>query len=256
MQTFYVFILRYDVVIYFICAFGLFWYISQFVRGQQILRRAMFNLEWETGSRIRNTAFVFIVIFTGVATFSYYVNQQIAPTLPPDLLKPPTPTIDIFATRLSSPTPLSTVPPSATAPLVATITLPGQNLPPGVSPLPGTAAVQETLATPTPFVGCNVTLNISDPREGSVVNGLITLFGTVNTENFAYYTLEANGPQTSGQWASLLGREVDQVVENAQLGAINLSEWSSGPYLIRLTAVDRNNNLTGHCVIQITLDNN
>ncbi|MCZ7667044.1 MAG: hypothetical protein M5U34_07395 [Chloroflexi bacterium] len=39
------------------------------------------------------------------------------------------------------------------------------------------------------------------------------------------------------------------------MGNVNLSEWGNGPYLIRLTTIDRNGFITGHCVIQVTLDN-
>lgn len=260
MQRIYVLILQYDVVIYIICAFGLFWYISEFLRARQILQRAMFNLEWETGTQIRNTAVIFILFFGLAASGVYYVNREIAPTLPEELFKPPTPTVDIFATRLASPTPLDAPLATATLPPVATITLPGQsNLPPGVSD--GTPILDESgtpippEATPTSFIGCNVVLNISDPRNGSVVTGSITFFGTADTENFGYYTLEANGPETNGQWATLLGRNINQTVQDALLGTVNLSQWQSGPYLIRLTAVDQNSNETGQCIIQITLDN-
>jgi hypothetical protein len=109
--------------------------------------------------------------------------------------------------------------------------------------------------TPTPFVGCTPTLNIIDPADGAAVSGPISFFGTADTANFGYYTLEANGPETDGQWSSLLGRTIDQRVNESFLGSANLSDWAPGPYLIRLTAVDNDGNETGLCVIQVTLQN-
>jgi hypothetical protein len=226
-----------------------------------MLRRAMFGLEKERGRAICNTAVVSVVTFTAVISLVYYVNTQIAPTLPADLLKPPTPTPDIFATPLSSPTPLGTanaVPATATLGLVPTVTLPGQN-----NPVPldnnsesannGTAVPDIPIIT-TPTISCIPQLNITTPRDGSAVSGLVTFTGTANTEFFQLYRLEANGPGTNGQWATLLGEDTNQPVIEGFLGQANLGNWSNGPYLVRLTAVDILNNVTNICVIQVTLN--
>ncbi len=257
MERLYLFVIRNDVWIYILCAFGLFWYISELWRAQQSLRRAIFGLERERGTRMRNNAAVFIIVLVAIAGGVFYVNNTIAPTLPPELLSPPTPTPDIFSTPLSSPTPLYTaVPPTPTGELAPTVTLPSQlGLPEeeAVTLEPTETAVPD--ATATPFIGCRVNLNIIEPGEGSVVNGMITFTGTADTPDFGYYTLEANGPQTNGQWASLLGRTIDQPVNNSFLGNADLSEWASGPYLIRLTAVNQQGSTTGSCVIQVTMNN-
>ncbi|MBK8986061.1 MAG: hypothetical protein IPM39_08265 [Chloroflexi bacterium] len=262
MERVYVFILRNDVWIYILVVLGLFWYGSQYLQARRKLQQAMFGLERERGSQMRNTAIFFLLFFFGLGGIVYYVNTSIAPTLPASLLKPPTPTPNIFATPLSSPTPLGTAeirPPEPTPALVPTITLASQ---------PGGLTVSEAEATarpnapptpsgptPTPFVDCTVNLNIREPANGSVVSGLINFTGTAATPNFGFYKLEANGPETAGSWASLLGRTVDRPVRDGFLGNVNLSEWSGGPYLLRLTAVDINGSETGQCVIQVTLDN-
>lgn len=257
MERLYLFIIRNDVWIYILCAFGLFWYGTEFWRAQKILRRAVFGLERETGTRMRNSAAIFLILLGAIAGGVFYVNNNIAPTLPPELLRPPTPTPDIFSTPLSSPTPLYTaVPPTPTGVLAPTVTLPGVLILPGeeeATPEPTETTVPE--ATATPFIGCRVNLNIIEPGEGSVVRGMVTFSGTANTPDFGYYTLEANGPQTNGQWASLLGRTIDQPVNNSFLGNADLGEWASGPYLIRLTAVNQQGSTTGSCVIQVTLSN-
>ena len=268
MNTLYVFLIRNDVWIYIVCAFGLVWYVNQLLQARGILRRAMFGLEREQGRAIRNSALVFILVFSAVISAVYYVNAQIAPDLPAEILKPPTATPDIFMTRLSSPTPLGTPgAPLATAtlPFVPTVTLPGQNNSIIIEQdINGTLVITTrepeatsvpVITTPaTPTIACTPQLNISEPRDGSVVSGLITFSGTADTENFQFYRLEANGPETNGQWSSLLGRTVDQTVNESVLGQANLQNWSSGPYLVRLTAVDSNNNESDICVIQVTLN--
>lgn len=265
MERFYVFILRNDVWIYIICALGLFWYISELLRARRLLRRAMFGLEQERGRQMRNTAVLFILIFGALSGFVYYVNAQIAPQLPAEILRPPTPTPDIFRTPLASPTPLTTRVPSPTPPLVPTITLaaqPGEAppAPPGDAP-PAAAGTPEALETPTPgptptpAIGCTLDLRIDEPRDGSTVSGSITFIGTADTANFGGYQMEINGPQTDGQWSSLLGRTITQPVRETILGSANLGEWQSGPYLIRLVAVDAEQNPIAICVTQVTLNN-
>jgi hypothetical protein len=267
MNTLYVFLIRNDVWIYIVCTFGLVWYVNQLLQARGILRRAMFGLEKEQGRAIRNSAIIFILVFSAVISAVYYVNAQIAPELPAEILRPPTSTPDIFSTRLSSPTPLGTpAGPLATAtlPFVPTVTLPGQDNSIIVEEnIEGTLVIttREPEGTsvpiittpPTPTVACTPQLNISEPRDGAAASGLITFNGTADTDNFQFYTLEANGPETNGQWSSLLGRTVNEPVNEDFLGQANLQNWASGPYLVRLTAVDTNDNETGICVIQITL---
>lgn len=260
MDQFYVFILRNDVWIYIVSALGLFWYINELIRAQRQLNVAIFNLERETNSQIRNTALAMIAIFLAIVGAVYYVNSQIAPTISPTLLQPATATPDIFRTPLASPTPLLTRQPTVTPPLVPTITLAGNPDEPApnsadieATPEETATAVGTPLPPPTPSVGCTIQLNISEPRNGSVASGTIMFNGTAVFDDFGYYTLEANGPQTGGQWASLLGRNVTQPVEDGFLGSVNLSQWEPGPYLIRLSAADQTENIIAQCVIQVTL---
>jgi hypothetical protein len=258
MDRVFVFLIRNDVWIYIVCSLGLFWYTSEFIRAQRNLRSAVFGLERERGLRKRNNALVFMGLFASIIGAVLFVNQRIEPTLPRELLKPPTPTPDVRNTPLSPPTPLgtpATARPIVTPDLAPTVTLAGQ---PGVvEPENETDELPTATATlyvpPTPFVDCTADLNISDPREGAAVSANITFFGTADTENFGSYTLETNGPQTNGQWASLLGREVDTPVREGFLGNVNLANWSPGPYLVRLTSMDTEGNITGSCVIQVTL---
>jgi hypothetical protein len=263
MDSIYVFLIRNDVWIYILCAFGLFWYFSELIRARGMLRRAMFNLERETGRRIRNSALFFIVLLLSIIGGVYYVNNYIAPTLPATLLRAPTPTPDPLSSPVTRPTPQplpgeadELQPPPDIAP---TVTLPSVSSPAEPGPDPETGDVPPTPApdepTPTPFVGCTLQLRIDDPLDGAVIDAPITFFGTANTAAFGYYELEANGPETAGAWANLLGRRIDQPVVDGFLGNVDLRGWQSGPYLIRLATYDNIGAQTGVCVIQVTLAN-
>jgi hypothetical protein len=190
-----------------------------------------------------------------------YINYQIIPTLPTSLFISPTATPDIFRTSPPTLGPRDTVVPSPPPPLVPTITLPGNSQvttpPPGTDPAASTASevTSTPFILPTPVIDCNVLLNFSQPRNGTVAAGSIIFNGTANLNDFGSYNLEANGPQTNGQWASLLGREIDQPVLDGYLGEVNLSQWENGPYLIRLSGVNADQSEIQQCVIQITLEN-
>lgn len=266
MERIFIFILRNDIWIYILCAFGIIYFTSQFLQSRKILRQAMFGLEREKGARIQTTAVFFLFFFSILAASVFYINNTIAPTIPDSAWKPPTPTPNIFATPLASPTALGTAEiraPEPTPELVPTITLasdaansaaPSEDTPvTDLTPIPDTPTPGGP--TPTPFVDCTVSLNISEPANGSVVSEVINFTGTADTPNFAYYRLEANGPETDGVWASLLGRDMDQPARDSFMGNVNLSQWGNGPYLVRLTTVDGNGFVTGQCVIQVTLDN-
>ncbi len=268
MERFFIYILRNDVWIVILCSLGLIWFASQYFQARKILQRAMFGLEREKGQRIQTTAVFFLLLFGGIMVFVFYVNNTIAPTIPDSAWKPPTPTPNIFATPLSPPTPIGTTElqlPEPTPELVPTITLAAEasnSLPPSETenePVTNLTSVPDTPTpsgpTPTPFVDCTVDLNINEPANGSVVAEVINFSGTADTPNLAYYRLEANGPETNGVWASLLGRNIEQPVRDGFMGNVNLSQWGNGPYLIRLTAVNGSDFTIGQCVIQVTLDN-
>ena len=79
MDRIYLFLIRNDVWIYIVSALGFVWYLTELVRAQSALRRAMFNLERETATRVRNHALSFILFFAATAGSVYYVNVSIFP---------------------------------------------------------------------------------------------------------------------------------------------------------------------------------
>lgn len=262
MDRIYLFLIRNDVWIYIVSILGLFWYLTEFVRAARTLRRAMFNLERETATAARNHALGFIVFFSVVIGLVFYVNRNIAPNLPEQLMIPATATPDIFATPLSPPTPIGTAVAEGlpdTGPILApTVTLPAL---PGVDaavPITDTTSTDDAAipeASPTPFDACIPELMITEPLNGSVVFQRVVIRGTANTGELHQYQIELNGPQTVGSWAPISQEPANQPIVNGDLGQADLSQWQVGPYQVRMRAIDASGVDLGQCTIQITLDN-
>ncbi|MFW5941196.1 MAG: hypothetical protein ACOC8X_00605 [Chloroflexota bacterium] len=264
MDEIYVFLIRNDVWIYILCALGLLWFFSELVRSLGALRRAMFRLERETALRTRNSALFFITLLSSVIIVVAYVNIQIRPTLPAEMLRPPTPTPEPNLAPASTATEeVTSVAPSPTSPIPATVTLPGDS-----STVTGTITntvpltvedniTGETQAEPPGSVaGCSEDVAITDPLNDGTVRGTLTVYGSANSEEFGEYELDIRGPQTNDRWAPLLNRAVTEPIDDGILaGNLNLSEWSSGPYQLRLTVTDTEGNVTHQCAITIRLDN-
>ncbi|MBP8948358.1 MAG: hypothetical protein KBG73_05910 [Candidatus Promineofilum sp.] len=255
MDRIYLFLIHNRVWIYILSAFGLVWYIGELIRAQRALGRAMFNLERETATRLRNHALSFVLFFVTVVGVVYYVNRFVAPDLPEEVLSPLTPTPDIFATPLASPTPLTT--PLADGAIAAppvlapTATVFGAV----VAPITDTLPADDIAAAPTPFAGCIPLLTITEPLNGAVVFQRARFRGTANTGDLHRYVVELNGPGTDGTWLPLTDEPVSQPVVEGELGEIDMSQWASGPYLARLRALDTVGQELGVCTIQVTLDN-
>jgi hypothetical protein len=263
MEPFYVFLIRNDVWIYILSALGLLWFGAELWRTAGASRRAMFGLERETALRARNRALLIVVVLLVIILGVTYVKQQIAPTLAPTLLRAPTPTPDPLAL------PAVPLPGTETAPLQAsptspvaapTVTLSGGEvvITPAPEPTGATPPTAEAAATlPAGVASCAPSASIIEPRTGAQVRGILNVFGNADTADFGSYELEISGPQTNGRWASLLGRRITQTVREGFLGGnINLTQWESGPYLVRLTVADVQGNVTHQCAVDINLVNN
>jgi len=267
MESIYVFLIRNDVWIYILCGLGFIWYFSQLVRSRGMLRRSMFGLEIERGRRVMRRSLLLVVLFIAIAGAVTYVNLSIAPTLPSELLKPPTPTPNIFVTPLSSPTP-SGGPATPTIFLVPTVTLASQgppaplDTPPAGSPTataqPGSGELEPTSeSTPQPGEpagNCPPGINITSPPTGAIVSAGVTFFGNAYADTFAYFALEASGPQTGGAWISLPVTDAGQQVFDNILGSIDLSTWLSGAHNFRLSVYDSDDSVVGQCEIQLSLE--
>jgi hypothetical protein len=258
MEQFYLFIIRNDIWIYFLCGLALTWYGFQFIQARSLLRRAMFGLEQERGRQSQRSSLIMIVILLAVIGGVTYVNIEVLPTLPPDLLYPPTPTPNPFATPFLPGSGFGTAEPEETPTLAIapTVTLRGQSSNPIFEDIDITGVPTNTpLPTLPPLAeACNSNADITSPPTGIIATGPVTFFGTATTGDFSSYDLLAIGPQTDGEWISLLVSPGTEPILDGILGRFNFSNWASGDYNIRLIVKDRTGQEVEECGIGITLD--
>lgn len=270
LNSIYVFLIEWDIPIYFIAAIGLIVAAVQFVRSRSLSRRAMFTLEREEAQTLRSNALILFVVFGLALGIVLYVNLQVAPTLPAELLDPPTPTPNIFATPLSSPTPLQSDAetegrPRVTPDLVPTVTLPAGLQVPAPQPTvplidtPAPPESNQAVAPPLGSIpeggGCTPAINIQQPTDGTAIFGTVEFFGSATAADFGFYLLEIRGEATGNEWVNILGTDIVSAVENGPLGSANLDTLPNGSYEARLVVLDAAGQAVGQCQISVVLDN-
>lgn len=261
----YVFLIEWDIPIYFVATIGILVNIGRLWLSQRQLRRSMFNVEREQGQRLRWSSLTGILFFGLVFGTVAYVNIEVAPTLPADLLQRATPAPNAFATPLSSPTPVvadpdAVVRPRVTPNLAATATLPGGlAATPGGTPLPTNTRPPSVPVTGEVFIpeggGCTPGANISFPRQNMTVFGIVTFSGTASGDAFGAYEIEMRGPGTGNEWVDVIGGRSFVPVSNDVLGSVDLGVLENGSYNVRLTIVDTLGGLTARCTISIEVNN-
>lgn len=254
MERVYVFLIRNDVWIYIICGLGSIWYLSEFWRSRRMLRSAVFGLEKERGQWLQRRSLIFIIFFFSIISLVIYVNSNIAPSLPAELLKPPTPTPNIFSTPLSSPTSANPVQ-TPTIAIAPTVTLQDQDVPANAAITDETESPEPAIdETPTIIIaGCSADVNIVEPANRFPVSGEVFFYGSADGDRFESFLLEARGPQTGGAWLSITTEEGREPVNDGQLGTANLSNWLPGLYTVRLTVLAAERLVTGRCEVEILL---
>jgi hypothetical protein len=251
MDRIYVFLIRNDIWIYFLSAIGLVWYLTEYWRSRRILRSAIFGLEKEKGGRIRQRAITLVILFLGIIALVTYVNLSIAPTLPIELLKPPTPTPNIFSTPLSVP-PSAATQGTVTLEVAPTVTLAGSGILETASS-DSASIIEGPTETPDPEIltgDCSPEINISSPPDGTAVGNSLTLFGTATGEQLASYNLETLGPDSDGNW-NLRSDANSPAVQDGILGTLSFDGLPTGIYYVRLRAFSGDGVEIGHCTIEL-----
>jgi hypothetical protein len=267
MDQLFVFLIRNDGGLYFVCALAILWFLARLVRARRILRGAMFGLEREQGSSMQSTALTFLLIFISIAAVVVYVNVEIAPTLPEGLMRPPPPTPNVFRTPLAAPTALASnfdlVRATPTAPIVPTITLPpeieavttpiSQN---GIGagnggsiPVEPTQPASITVSIPE----CPANATIVQPVSGQIIQDSLTVIGTAGGEGFLFFDIEIRGPATAGEWRPLLPQQQIDPIDNGVLGEANLQGWDEGNYQLRLSVLGADSQDLGSCQIDFSI---
>ncbi|HVO44637.1 MAG TPA: hypothetical protein VMT34_18550, partial [Aggregatilineales bacterium] len=103
-------------------------------------------------------------------------------------------------------------------------------------------------------VGCDTpdaTLEV--PANGQVLFDSVTVVGTANTANFAYYKFELSGAVTGNSYAPIGGQKNVPMKDKGTLGQVALNSLPRGSYRFRLTVFDTANALKAACAVTIIL---
>lgn len=269
MEGIYVFLLRWDIPIFFIATISLLVGLVRLGQARYVMQRAMFSLERDYARETRTNGFALLFSSLVAISILWFVNQVVAPTLPAELLAIPTATPNPLETPFASPSPVAPTREAIqqisqeTPVFVATATLDPiiSGLPAEVLEPAGLEGEDGVVRPPTREVtelfipeggGCTPGINISSPRPDTIQTDTVNFVGTATSRTFAFYGLELSGPSTNNDWINLLGGGgTFEQVENNILGSADLSRLESGRYEIRLSVFGDGAEAEGRCQISI-----
>ncbi len=211
------FLHHYEVFLYILVGLISIVYIRRFLSAWQEARLAIFGLEKEmAGQRMRTTAsilvgLVILIVFTFLST---------------TFVRPMLPQVTVVVT------------PTVAVPTAEPIAL---NL------------AQEANVTPTVEVTGSQNcvagqIELSDPRTGMEVSGVITLKGLIKVQDFGFYKYEYSQPGSSTWMIIAASGTVDP---EGNLGLWDTSLLVPGDYLLRLVVTDNRSNVIGVCVVGV-----
>ncbi|HEY9088142.1 MAG TPA: hypothetical protein VIO36_08245 [Anaerolineaceae bacterium] len=203
-------------------AVGLFYLFRLFISWRE-WRGTLFGLERESAQRRFSQNMTVVILIALFMMAAFILVSLVSPTLPQTSALP-TPTLDL----VSTPTP------------------------PPVGPGTEIAPTQQVLALSTVEVGqCEPgRLEWIEPQPGGEISGTVELIGTVNIEDFGFYKYEYSSPDGSN-WSTIAAG--NQPVVNGKLGDWNTSQMLPGDYLLRLVAVNNQNQALPSCVVQVRI---
>lgn len=208
-------------VIYAILSLFAVWWIRKFVLAWNELRGAVFGMEREAAQARLNQAATMLVLLIILAAVEFALVSILLPSLPGGAPLP-TPTLDLLATPTTT---------------LAAAETPEEG---GPTPTPAELPAAE---------GCTPgQVNLTDPVNGDLVTGAITLTGTANIPNFGFYTYEIARPGDTVWLPVQVGR---QPVVRDVLGTWDTSALEPGDYSLRLVVTDNLGTAMPPCAIQV-----
>ncbi len=223
MAAIYKFLSAYEPLIYIVLAIGGLFAFRWLWQAWREWRNAVYSLEKEFAlRRMGQSVFVVtlvVILFCG----ELFIASFIVPSLPASYFIS-TPTLDLLAT------PTGTI----SADLATQLALTPRPLP--------------TLSNAS---GCNpATVNITSPKAGAEINGLIDIKGTVNISNFGFYKYEV-APINTDTWATITaGRNL---VQDGSLGGWDTTALTPGDYQLRLVVYDNKGQSLAPCIIPVRI---
>lgn len=220
MAAVYRFLASYEVLIYLICAIGGLATLRWLWRAWREWREAIFGLEREFAQRRLRSALATALVILILLMSEFLISSFVVPELPSSIFMP-TPTLKVLV------------------------------IPTGTLTTELATSLAETLAAPAieTATGCVPNqLEITSPKPGQEVSGIVDLIGTVGIPNFGFYKYEI-APQGSENWSTISAGRDAKV--NESLGKLYAKEFPPGEYLLRLVASDNQGQSFPPCIVPI-----
>lgn len=197
--------------------------LVRFFLAWEELRRAAFGMERDIAQGRLNQAAVLLLLLLTMTMAEFSIVTFIAPTMP-GANPLPSPTLNLLATTTAT-----LLPPPGEGAQPAETAQPTQAQPAGQGCIPGQ-------------------VEITEPREGDTVSGVVVVKGSAEITNFGFYKYEIARPNDN-MWLSINAGE--QTVKDGTLGEWVTSVLPPGDYLLRLVVADNQGKILPPCVIQV-----
>lgn len=228
------FLVKYEVLIYFIIGLVVVIFLQRVMAAWKQWRTALFGIEKENSQYKFNQGITVLILCGLLGLGLFVITTFIAPSIP-NLQQVPTATVDLTA----QPTGTVTVPATET-PIAQTGVLPTLESFFNRGCIPGQ-------------------IDWTYPTDGETISGTVTLRGTVNVTDLGYYRYDY-APDGSDQWTTLaagsskivdepLGSSVDQ----PSGGSWDTSQVTPGKYQLKLAVFDHQNTAFNECTILVTI---
>lgn len=258
MNVFVQIVAQYAPWIYAVCGLVALYNVYRIWQVRIERRQAVFSLERDKAKRDLYSVFFVVAALVFSMSGTYFVSSVLAAALEPEADASSVSTASVLTDFLAAPNTNSLPTPTFT-PLPATDT--PQPGPPTPEATPVSEEVVETPPPPptnTPIVQAAICpapqALITQPGNGQVVSGAVTVVGTATHEQFRYYKIEyAPGADAAGGYAHLA--DDTNPINGGVLGTFNSTNLANGVWTLQLTVVDVTGNYPPPCRVTITVQN-
>jgi hypothetical protein len=217
------FLASYEIGIYVIFVFVIFFNLKGVIEGFFELRKASFRLEKEVALKKLRSSLTIISLFT-LLGISIFILLSVASVRVPGISRIATPTLDVLA---------SPVPAEGSS-----------------GATEETRQVEMQTQTAIALTGCIPgQLEWIDPSSGAEVSGSVELRGTVNVPNLGFFKYEYRN-LADELWTPISAGN-RPIIEELFAGRWNTAQLEPGNYALRLVVSDNQNNLLKPCVIEV-----
>lgn len=236
--------------LYILVAVGVFWYGRKLLMAQHAYRATYFELERDIARYQRANAVTILILLLEFALVIVGIQRVVAPTIRETLNIEQN--IETVAQdgAFDTPTPFRSDN-TAIDPSGVNLTPDDLNLRVLATPTLTPTPVGTIVPNAPPALGCDTpdaTLQI--PTNGLRVFEPITVIGTANSADFAFYRFEIRGPQTGGSFA-ILYEHTQPVADIGEMGQFVPSFYQPGEYQFQVTVFDTTNTLRASCMVNI-----